>query len=103
MSPHFAVGRCYKEQLAVLPADVEMRPTFLLAKYLTRIFCAKIERNDLVAIAVWYVWWARRQAMHGETIQPPARMGRRRVSSGMDERRRRVSPGIDGRSQQRSK
>ena len=32
-----------------------------------------VERNDLVAVAVWYIWWERRKATHGETVQSPAR------------------------------
>jgi hypothetical protein len=29
---------------------------------------AEVDRNDLVATAVWYIWWERRQATHGEMI-----------------------------------
>jgi hypothetical protein len=31
-------------------------------------------RNDLLAVAVWYIWWERRQVSHGETIQSPPRI-----------------------------
>jgi hypothetical protein len=32
-----------------------------------------VDRNDLVATVVWYIWWERRQVTHGEMIQSPAR------------------------------
>ena len=32
-----------------------------------------VDRNDIVATVVWYVWWERRQASNGETVQDPAR------------------------------
>jgi hypothetical protein len=31
----------------------------------------ELDRNDLIAMAVWYIWWERRQATHGETVQSP--------------------------------
>jgi ribonuclease HI len=33
----------------------------------------EIDRNDVVAVAIWYIWWERRQAAHGEKIQSPTR------------------------------
>ena len=33
----------------------------------------EVDMNDLIASAVWYIWWERRQATHGETVQVPAR------------------------------
>lgn len=30
-------------------------------------------RNDLITAAIWYVWWERRQATHGEPDQLPVR------------------------------
>jgi ribonuclease HI len=33
----------------------------------------EVERNDLIAVAVWYIWWERRKATHGEAVQSPAR------------------------------
>ena len=33
----------------------------------------EVDRNDIVATAVWYMWWERRQATHGEVVQVPAR------------------------------
>jgi hypothetical protein len=33
----------------------------------------EVDRNDLIAVAVWYIWWERRKATHGETVQSPAR------------------------------
>ena len=33
----------------------------------------QIDHNDLVAVAVWYIWWERRKATHGEIIQSLAR------------------------------
>ena len=32
-----------------------------------------VDRNDLVAVAVWYIWWERRKVTHGETVQTPSR------------------------------
>ena len=32
-----------------------------------------VDRNDLVATAIWYVWWERRKVTHGESVQVPAR------------------------------
>jgi hypothetical protein len=32
-----------------------------------------VDRNDLIATAVWYIWWERRKATHGEVVQAPAR------------------------------
>jgi hypothetical protein len=29
----------------------------------------ELMRNDLIAMAVWYIWWERRQVSHGEAIQ----------------------------------
>jgi hypothetical protein len=29
----------------------------------------ELMRNDLIAMAVWYTWWERRQVSHGEAIQ----------------------------------
>jgi hypothetical protein len=31
----------------------------------------ELDRNDLIAMAVWYIWWERRQATHGEMVQSP--------------------------------
>lgn len=31
------------------------------------------DRNDQLVTAIWYVWWQRRQATHGELIQSPVR------------------------------
>ena len=33
----------------------------------------EVDRKDLIATAVWYIWWERRQATHGETVQAPSR------------------------------
>jgi ribonuclease HI len=33
----------------------------------------EVDRNDLIAVAVWYIWWERRKATHGEVVQSPAR------------------------------
>jgi hypothetical protein len=33
----------------------------------------ELDRNDLIATAVWYIWWERRQETHGEMIQSPVR------------------------------
>jgi hypothetical protein len=33
----------------------------------------EVDRNDLLVVAVWYIWWERRKVMHGDTIQSPAR------------------------------
>jgi hypothetical protein len=33
----------------------------------------EVDRNDLIATAVWYIWWERRQATHGEKVQAPTR------------------------------
>jgi hypothetical protein len=33
----------------------------------------ELDRNDLIAMAVWYIWWERRQATHGERVQSPVR------------------------------
>jgi hypothetical protein len=33
----------------------------------------EVDRNDLVATTVCYVWWERRQATRGETVQSPTR------------------------------
>jgi ribonuclease HI len=33
----------------------------------------EVDRNDLIATAVWYIWWERRKATHGEPVQTPAR------------------------------
>jgi ribonuclease HI len=34
---------------------------------------SEVDRNDLVATAIWYIWWERRQATHGEVVQVPCR------------------------------
>jgi hypothetical protein len=33
----------------------------------------ELDRNDLIAMAVWYIWWERRQATHGKMVQSPVR------------------------------
>jgi hypothetical protein len=33
----------------------------------------EVDRNDLLAVAVWYIWWERRKVTHGDTVQSPAR------------------------------
>jgi hypothetical protein len=33
----------------------------------------ELDKNDLIAVAVWYIWWERRQATHGEMVQSPVR------------------------------
>lgn len=32
-----------------------------------------INRKELAAVAVWYIWWERRRFTHGEMLQDPAR------------------------------
>lgn len=32
-----------------------------------------VERNDLLSVAVWYMWWERRKATHGEMVQSTPR------------------------------
>ena len=32
-----------------------------------------VNRKDLIAVAVWYIWWERRRFTHGEMLQKPAR------------------------------
>jgi ribonuclease HI len=34
---------------------------------------SELLRNDLIVVAVWYIWWEQRQVTHGETIQSPQR------------------------------
>jgi hypothetical protein len=36
----------------------------------------EVDRHDLIATAVWYIWWERRKATHGELVQTPARSAR---------------------------
>jgi hypothetical protein len=31
----------------------------------------EVRRCDLAAVATWYIWWERRRATHGETLQNP--------------------------------
>jgi hypothetical protein len=33
----------------------------------------EVDHNDLLAIAVWYIWWERRKVTHGDIVQSPAR------------------------------
>ena len=33
----------------------------------------EIRTCDMVAVAAWYIWWERRRATHGESIQAPQR------------------------------
>ena len=33
----------------------------------------EVDRNDLLVTAMWYIWWERRKASHGETVQSPPR------------------------------
>ena len=32
-----------------------------------------VNRNDLLVTAIWYIWWERRKASHGEMVQSPPR------------------------------
>jgi hypothetical protein len=33
----------------------------------------EVDRNDLIATVLWYIWWERRQATHGDKVQAPTR------------------------------
>ncbi|KAK1648056.1 hypothetical protein QYE76_065861 [Lolium multiflorum] len=33
----------------------------------------EVDRNDLLAVGIWYIWWERRKAAHGEPVQNTAR------------------------------
>ena len=45
----------------------------LLSRNQFQSLMADVNRNDLLAIGVWYVWWERRQFTHGELLFEPMR------------------------------
>ena len=47
--------------------------SLLRDKHAKALLLLEVDRNDLIATAIWYVWWERRQATHGELIQTPSR------------------------------
>jgi hypothetical protein len=47
--------------------------SLLRDKLAVALMLPEVDRNDLIAVAVWYNWWERRKATHGEAIQSPAR------------------------------
>jgi hypothetical protein len=47
--------------------------SLLRDKLAVSLMIPEVDRNDLIAVAVWYIWWERRKATHGETVQSPAR------------------------------
>lgn len=48
-------------------ADLLLKPTDVAP------LLPDVNRRDLIATAVWYVWWERRQFTHGEQILEAAR------------------------------
>jgi hypothetical protein len=57
---------------------------------------SELLRNDLLAVAVWYIWWERRQVTHGETIQSPQRTAQAILTLSLNySRARKMKSGID--------
>jgi hypothetical protein len=50
-----------------------MLETLLHDKQASAPFLPDVYRNDLMVVAVWYIWWERRKATHGEAVQSPPR------------------------------
>ena len=50
-----------------------MMVDLLLSKNPTKSLVNDVHRNDLVATAVWYLWWERRRYTHGEQLYEPTR------------------------------
>ena len=44
-----------------------------MSKNPTKALVSDVQRNDLVATAVWYLWWERRSYTHGEQLYEPTR------------------------------
>jgi hypothetical protein len=50
-----------------------MLETLLRDKMASAPFLPAVDRNDLMVVVVWYIWWERKKATHGEAVQSPIR------------------------------
>ncbi|KQK10208.2 uncharacterized protein LOC112271019 [Brachypodium distachyon] len=64
-------GELIAQSLALDRAGSAVLEDLLAGDHASKIYMTPVTFGELCAVACWYIWWERRQLMHGEPIPPP--------------------------------